>query len=368
MDNLKKTPLNAEHRALGAKMVDFGGWDMPVQYTGIIDEHVGVRTRAGLFDVSHMGEIWVEGPQALDLVQFISSNDASKLALHQIQYSGLLTPEGCFVDDMLVHKDGGRPLPARGERLQHRQGLRVDPVAGEGLRRDGHQQEPRDGADRHPGPALPGDPPAPGDGPGPGAHQVLLVRLRDRGWASAASSRGRATRARTGSRSTSPRQTPRPSGGRSWRPASPTASSPRASAPGTPCASRRAWRSTATTSTTPPRSWTRTWGGSSSWASPEPSTAGRSWRSRRPRVRRASSWPSSSRTGASPATGYDCYAGGQKVGVVTSGTQAPFLKKPLGMAYLPVALAKDGCTFEVDIRGKRTPAVVVPKPIYKRAK
>ena len=87
MGDLKTTPLNAEHRALGAKMVDFGGWDMPVQYTSIIDEHVAVRTKAGLFDVSHMGEIWVEGPQALDLVQSISSNDASKLALHQIQYS-----------------------------------------------------------------------------------------------------------------------------------------------------------------------------------------------------------------------------------------------------------------------------------------
>ena len=104
MDSLRKTPLNAEHRALGAKMVDFGGWDMPVQYTSIIDEHVAVRTKAGLFDVSHMGEIWIEGPQALDLVQFISSNDAARLALGQIHYAGLLTQKGCFVDDMLVHK------------------------------------------------------------------------------------------------------------------------------------------------------------------------------------------------------------------------------------------------------------------------
>ena len=104
MDNVKRTPLNEEHRALGARMVDFGGWDMPVQYTSILEEHEAVRTRAGLFDVSHMGEIWIEGRQALDLVQHLCSNDASKLGLNQIQYSGLLTKEGTFVDDLLVHK------------------------------------------------------------------------------------------------------------------------------------------------------------------------------------------------------------------------------------------------------------------------
>ena len=76
---LKATPLNAVHRELGAKMVDFGGWDMPVQYSGIIDEHNAVRNRAGVFDVSHMGEIEVRGPEALQLVNYISTNDASKL-------------------------------------------------------------------------------------------------------------------------------------------------------------------------------------------------------------------------------------------------------------------------------------------------
>ena len=104
MVELKKTPLNAQHRSLGAKMVDFGGWDMPVHYTSILAEHEAVRTQAGLFDVSHMGEIWVEGPEALGLIQRISSNDASRLAPGQIQYTGLLTRKGCFVDDMLVYK------------------------------------------------------------------------------------------------------------------------------------------------------------------------------------------------------------------------------------------------------------------------
>src|ERR1700687_1401515 len=89
---------------MGAKMVDFGGWDMPVEYSGIVGEHMATRTAAGLFDVSHMGEIEVRGPQALDLVQHVTSNDASKLVDGQAQYSGLLTSAGTFVDDLLVHR------------------------------------------------------------------------------------------------------------------------------------------------------------------------------------------------------------------------------------------------------------------------
>lgn len=101
---LRKTPLNEVHRASGAKMVDFGGWDMPVQYSGILDEHNTVRTSVGLFDVSHMGEIEVRGPQALELVQYVSTNNAAKLHPGQAQYSGLLYEHGGFVDDILVHK------------------------------------------------------------------------------------------------------------------------------------------------------------------------------------------------------------------------------------------------------------------------
>ncbi len=101
---LRKTALNAVHRRLGAKMVNFGGWDMPVEYSGIISEHLATRTAVGLFDVSHMGEIEIRGPQALDLVQKVTCNDASKLAIGQAHYSGLMTPQGTFVDDLLVHK------------------------------------------------------------------------------------------------------------------------------------------------------------------------------------------------------------------------------------------------------------------------
>jgi len=101
---LRKTALNSTHRRMGAKMVNFGGWDMPVEYSGIISEHLATRTTAGLFDVSHMGEIEIRGSRALELVQKVTCNDASRLAMGQAQYSGLMTPQGTFVDDLLVHK------------------------------------------------------------------------------------------------------------------------------------------------------------------------------------------------------------------------------------------------------------------------
>jgi aminomethyltransferase len=105
---LKKTALNATHRALKAKMVDFGGWDMPVEYPGpgggVMAEHIAVRTSVGLFDVSHMGEIQFRGPGSLAAVQHITMNDASRLKDGQAHYSALLTPEGTYVDDILVHR------------------------------------------------------------------------------------------------------------------------------------------------------------------------------------------------------------------------------------------------------------------------
>ncbi len=101
---LKRTPLYGLHRELGARMVDFGGWEMPVQYTGILEEHRAVRERVGLFDVSHMGEFTVSGPDALASLQWLTPNDVSKLTDGRIHYSAFLTERGTFVDDLLVYR------------------------------------------------------------------------------------------------------------------------------------------------------------------------------------------------------------------------------------------------------------------------
>jgi aminomethyltransferase len=106
---IRKTALHPVHRQMGAKMVEFNGWEMPVEYPsagGIMAEHNAVRTGVGIFDVSHMGDIRLAGSQALSAVQHISMNDASRLAVGQAQYSALLYPQGTFVDDVVVHRLG----------------------------------------------------------------------------------------------------------------------------------------------------------------------------------------------------------------------------------------------------------------------
>jgi aminomethyltransferase len=107
MPAIRQTALNATHRRMGAKMVEFNGWGMPVEYPcsgGLIAEHMAVRTAVGLFDVSHMGDIRLAGPEALAAVQHISMNDAGNLAVGQAQYSAMLYPQGTFVDDVIVHR------------------------------------------------------------------------------------------------------------------------------------------------------------------------------------------------------------------------------------------------------------------------
>jgi aminomethyltransferase len=101
---MKQTRLNSNHKKLGAKMIEFFGWEMPLEFKGIIDEHLAVRLNAGLFDVSHMGEIIITGRDALAFVQFLTPNDVSRLDIGQVQYTALTTPKGTFVDDMLVYR------------------------------------------------------------------------------------------------------------------------------------------------------------------------------------------------------------------------------------------------------------------------
>jgi aminomethyltransferase len=100
---MKKTRLHSAHKKEGAKFVEFFGWEMPIEYAGIIQEHLAVRRKAGLFDVSHMGEIVISGNQALDFVQYLTPNNAARLDASKAQYSALTTPQGTFVDDLLVY-------------------------------------------------------------------------------------------------------------------------------------------------------------------------------------------------------------------------------------------------------------------------
>jgi len=104
VSQLKRTPLYEQHRELGARLVEFGGWEMPVQYSSILEEHEAVRTRAGLFDVSHMGEFKVEGRDAQAFLQYLVPNDVSRLAIHQALYTQLCLPNGNVIDDLLIYR------------------------------------------------------------------------------------------------------------------------------------------------------------------------------------------------------------------------------------------------------------------------
>src|SRR5213593_5279880 len=100
----KRTALYAAHKALNARLIPFGGWEMPVEYSGIAKEHTAVRTAAGLFDVSHMGEFEIRGREALNLIQFVTTNDARRLIDGQAQYSAMAYPHGTVVDDLLIYR------------------------------------------------------------------------------------------------------------------------------------------------------------------------------------------------------------------------------------------------------------------------
>ena len=139
-EQLKKTPLNARHRAHGARMVPFGGWDMPVEYSGIVNEHLAVRTKAGLFDVSHMGEIELAGKDALAAVQKISTNDAGKTERRAGAVFGADDAGGNVRRRPSRVSPCERSLPARGERRQHRESVQVDRRARAARRRRRRRQ------------------------------------------------------------------------------------------------------------------------------------------------------------------------------------------------------------------------------------
>ena len=155
MADLRRTPLFEAHVDAGAKLVDFAGWEMPVQYEGIKEEHLAVREACGVFDVSHMGEIETEGPQAGELLQRLLTNDVSKLEVGGAQYSCLCREDGGVLDDLFTYRLGARPLPDGHQRLEPRDRPGLVPQAGRGLRRRGRRPLPRLRDARGPGADTP---------------------------------------------------------------------------------------------------------------------------------------------------------------------------------------------------------------------
>jgi glycine cleavage system T protein (aminomethyltransferase) len=363
---LKKTPLNARHRAMGAKMVPFGGWDMPVEYAGLSLEHLAVRERAGIFDVSHMGEIEIAGKNALEAVQRISCNDASRLAIGQAQYSGLLTPEGTFVDDLLVY------------RLANEHFLLV--VNASHIARDYmHIAEHIKGA----GDAVAVD--ASGRYAllavqGPRALEVLqpltgidLASLKYYWFAHGEVANVRATVSRTGYTGEDGFEifVPPASADRLWL----AILEAGRSVDLVPCGlgARDTLRLEAamrlhgndidetTTALEADLGWIV------GWKKGEFIGADVLRRQKAEGVRRKIVGFELIDRGIA-RQGHEIYAGGDRIGTVTSGTQTPYLRKSIGMGYVPLAFIDPGTEFDVDVRGRRLRAQVVPMPFYKRKK
>jgi len=363
---LKKTPLNARHRASGAKMVPFGGWDMPVEYSGIVQEHLKVRTAAGLFDVSHMGEIEIAGRDALAAVQRISSNDASKLAVGQAQYAGLMTPQGTFVDDLLVY----RLAPAHFLLVVNASHIAKDyQWIAEQIKPAGDAVAV-DSSSRYALFAV----------QGPKALEVLqpltgveLAGLKYYWFAHGEIANVRGTISRTGYTGEDGFEVfvPPQSADRVWQAILETGKV----AGIVPCGlgARDTLRLEAamrlhgndidetTTAVEAGLEWIVGWKKDDFVGA----AALRDQKAAGPK-RKLVGFEMLERGIA--RQGYDAYVGDTKAGVVTSGTQTPFLKKAIGMAYLPTEHTAVDSTFDVDIRGKRTRARVVPMPFYKRPK
>ena len=361
---LKKTPLNARHRALGARMVEFGGWDMPVEYSGIVDEHLAVRTRAGLFDVSHMGEIEIAGRDALKAVQHITSNDASRLAIGQAHYSALPTPQGTFVDDVLTYKltDEHFMLVVNASNIIKDFNWITAQIAGIG------DAVAVNTSSRYALMAL----------QGPAAREVLqaltAVNLADIKyyWFTTGEIAGvRATVSRTGYTGEDGYEVfvPPASAERVWdaillagRQAGVVPAGLGARDTLRLEAAMRLYGNDIDETTTVLEAdlgWTIGW--------KKDEFIGHEVLRRQKEVgvsRKLVGFEVLDR--AIARQGHDVYVANEKAGVVTSGTQTPYLKKAIGMAYVPSACTAPGTALEIDVRGRRVRAVVVPLPFYKR--
>jgi aminomethyltransferase len=362
---LKKTPLHARHLAHRARMTAFGGWDMPVEYSGIVDEHLAVRTRAGLFDVSHMGEIEVAGPEALDAVQHISSNDASRLKIGQIHYSGLLTPDGTFVDDMLVYRmaDAHFLLVVNASNIEKDYRWIRERLAS--LGRDAAAV---DTSSRYALLAV----------QGPKALGIVqkltgieLAPLKYYWFTTGEVAGVLATVSRTGYTGEDGFEVfvPPAAADRVWN-ALLDAGQEEGLVPAG-LGARDTLRLEAamrlygndidetTTALEADLAWIVGWNKADL-------PGGDVLRRQREQgvTRRIVGLELLDRGIA--RHGHEVYVDGTKAGLVTSGTQTPFLKKAIAMAYVPVGAAEAGREVEVDVRGRRLRARVVPLPFYKR--
>jgi len=365
---LKKTALNARHRASGARMVAFGGWDMPVEYSGITAEHMAVRERVGLFDVSHMGQIEIAGKDALAAVQRISCNDASKLVPGQAHYSGLMTAEGTFVDDLLVYRLADRHflLVVNASHIADDYACIAGGIAPVG------DAIAVDASSRYALLAL----------QGPRALEVLqpltgvdLSGIKYYWFAHGEVASVRATISRTGYTGEDGFEifVPPQSADRVWQALLQAGDSLGI----LPCglgardtlrleASMRLFGNDIDRTTTPLEAglgWIVALGKGEFIGSEA-------------LKRQKAEGPARKLVGFEMAErgiarqGCDLFApqGAAKIGAVTSGTQTPFLKKAIGMAYVPKELASAGTDIHVDVRGRTSKARVVALPFYKRKK
>jgi aminomethyltransferase len=362
--SLKKTPLNARHRSLGARMVEFGGWDMPVEYSGIADEHMAVRTRAGLFDVSHMGEIEIAGGDALKAVQHITTNDASRLSIGQAQYSALTTPEGTFVDDVLTYRlaEDHFLLVVNASNIMKDFNWITAQIGGLG------DVVAVNTSSRYALIAL----------QGPAARDVLQpltgINLGDIKyyWFTTGEVAGvRVTVSRTGYTGEDGFEVfvPPASAERVWDAILQAGKGAGVVPAGLGArdtlrleAAMRLYGNDIDDKTTVMEA---DLGWIVGWKKEEFIGAPVLRKQKQEGVaRKLVGFEMLDR--AIGRHGYDVYVDGAKAGVVTSGTRTPYVKKAIGMAYLPVDRTSTGTEFEVDVRGRRARAHVVALPFYKR--
>jgi len=361
---LKPTPLHARHRASGARMVPYAGWDMPVEYSGITAEHLAVRSRAGVFDVSHMGEIEIAGKDALKTVQFLTSNDASRLKTGQAQYSALLTPDGTFVDDILVYRMAPSHFmivvnaanTAKAVEWITAQAKTVGDAA------------VVDSSARYALIAVQGPAALDTVQPLTGAD---LGSVRPYWFTYGEVAQARALISHTGYTGEDGFEifVPPNMADRVWQ-----ALLQAGHATGVvPCglgardtlrleAAMRLYGQDIDERTTPIEAGLA---GIVGWEKPEFIGAERLRAQRASGAERRLVGLEMSDRGIA-RHGHAVLNDGAPVGTVTSGTQTPFLKKAIAMAYVPAALTTPGTVVDVDIRGRLSAATVVPLPFYKR--